>query len=244
MVLVAVAAVMVAGCTPNYDFGEVRRELVRDDVHDWLSNDAIAGKPTFQSTFELTDDERQLRDLAYPLIEPPYDRQKWYSVLGEYGLIGSDHRGAFDRTAYATHLFADRYRSPSARYAKVIEDARNDITRMPQFFETAARVLDVDYKRHKALAYISDLSQHERTQATRRIRENGLIVSWVYASLGQRIAAYRFALERLVLMTPAPQAVDAERTINKLNARLARYRRGAPPTGGNIVTSLGSSGSL
>ncbi|MGC1464843.1 MAG: hypothetical protein WA792_03835 [Pseudolabrys sp.] len=152
----AVAAVMVAGCTPNYDFGEVRRELVRDDVHDWLSNDAIAGKPTFQSTFDLTDDERQLRDLAYPLIEPPYDRQKWYSVLGEYGLIGSDHRGAFDRTAYATHLFADRYRSPSARYAKVIEDARNDITRMPQFFETAARVLDVDYKRHKALAYISD----------------------------------------------------------------------------------------
>ena len=240
----AAAAVLVAGCTPNYDFKEVRPELVRDDIHDWLSNDAIAGKPTFQSTFELTDDERQLRDLAYPLIEPPYDRQKWYSVLGEYGVIGSDHRGVFDRTAYATHLFADRYRSPSARYAKLIEDARNDITRMPQFFETAARVLDIDYKRKKAFAYIPDLSQHERTQAIRRMRENGLIVSWVYSSLGQRIAAYRFTLERLVVMTPSPRAVEAERTINELNARLARYRRGAPPTGDNIVTSLGSSGSL
>lgn len=240
----AAAAVLVAGCTPNYDFKEVRPELVRDDIHDWLSNDAIAGKPTFQSTFELTDDERQLRDLAYPLIEPPYDRQKWYSVLGEYGVIGSDHRGVFDRTAYATHLFADRYRSPSARYARLIEDARNDITRMPQFFETAARVLDIDYKRKKAFAYISDLSRHERTQAIRRMRENGLIVSWVYSSLGQRIASYRFALERLVAMTPSPQAVEAERTINDLNGRLVRYRRGAPPTGDNIVTSLGSSGSL
>ncbi len=31
----------------------------------------------------LTDEERRLRDLAYPLIDPPYDRNKWYSFLGE-----------------------------------------------------------------------------------------------------------------------------------------------------------------
>ncbi len=29
-----------------------------------------------------------LRDLAYPLIEPPYERQRWYSVLNEYGFRG------------------------------------------------------------------------------------------------------------------------------------------------------------
>ena len=53
------------------------------------------------SSFELTDDERALRDLAYPLIEPPYDRQQWYSVAGEYGLYRPIRGPAFDRTAYA-----------------------------------------------------------------------------------------------------------------------------------------------
>ena len=43
--------------------------------------------------FPLTDEERQLRDLAYPLIEPPYDRQRWYSVLGEYGVDPMLDRG-------------------------------------------------------------------------------------------------------------------------------------------------------
>jgi hypothetical protein len=28
------------------------------------------------SKFDLTDDERALRDLGYPLIEAPYDRQR------------------------------------------------------------------------------------------------------------------------------------------------------------------------
>ena len=49
---------------------------------------------------QLTDEERTLRDLAYPLIEPPYDRNKWYSVLGELG-IGSRPWPYPDRSAYA-----------------------------------------------------------------------------------------------------------------------------------------------
>ncbi|MSP33134.1 MAG: hypothetical protein EXR03_10015 [Pseudolabrys sp.] len=55
---------LLAGCA-NGDFGEVRPTLVRDNVHDWLSLDAIAGRPALPSGFELTDDERQFRDLAY-----------------------------------------------------------------------------------------------------------------------------------------------------------------------------------
>ncbi|MSO67950.1 MAG: hypothetical protein EXQ82_09115 [Pseudolabrys sp.] len=63
--LAALAMVaLLAGCA-NGDFGEVRPTLVRDNVHDWLSLDAIAGRPALPSGFELTDDERQFRDLAY-----------------------------------------------------------------------------------------------------------------------------------------------------------------------------------
>ena len=233
------AFALLAGCSTQGDFGEVHPSLVRDDMHDWLSLDAIAGRPTWPSRFELTEDERQLRDLAYPLIEAPYNRQKWYSVAGEYGVTGADHRGAFDRTSYASHLLADRYRSPSTRYTQLIDDARNDTARLPQFYETAARVLDVDQKRRTSLNYVSELSPSERANALRRIRENASLVALVNAKLNQRVAAYRFALERLVIMTPVTQAVDAERSINQLQAKIAQYRA-HPPQGWTREQSLAS----
>lgn len=220
---------LLAGCA-NGDFKEVRPMLVHDDVHDWLDFDAVAGKNTSPSGFTLTDDERQLRDLSYPLIEQPYNRQQWYSVAGEYGVIGSDHRVAFDRTQYATHLFGSRYRSPSARYARLTDDIRDDTTRLPAFFETAARVLDIDQKRHKSLAYVSGLSAHERNEAERRIYANQSLVALVRTKLGQRVESYRFALERLVIMTPSSEAVDVERSLNRLQEQIAYYQTHAAPT--------------
>jgi hypothetical protein len=143
--------------------------------------------------------------------------------------IRGDHRGRFDRIAYATHLFGSRYRSPSARYARLINDIRNDTTRLPQFFEAAARVLDIDNKRRKSLAYVSSLSMHERNEALRRIYTNKSIVSLVRAKLGQRVASYRFVLERLVITTPSPQTVDVEREPNHLQAKIAYYRNHTAP---------------
>ena len=222
---------LLAGCgTNNGDFGEVRGTYLRDDMHDWLSNDAIAGRQTLPSSFGLTDDERQLRDLAYPLIEAPYDRQQWYSAFGEYNETFSDPRVGFDRSAYAGHLISSRVRSPLARYARLNDDIRNDVTRLPQFFETAARVLDIDEKRRKSLTYISDASPMERANAFRRIRENVSLVSLVRTKLAQRATAYRIALERLVIMTPSSEAVEIERSLNQLQAQIAHYRGRSAPT--------------
>jgi hypothetical protein len=218
----ATLTLLLGACGTNGDFGEVRPSLVRDDIHDWIGRDVTGSVP---SNFELTDDERQMRDLAYPLIEPPFDRNRWYSVAGEYG-VGT--YTPFDRTVYATRLFTVRDRSPAARYAQLIDDIRNDTTRMPQFFETAARVLDVDRKRDKALNYVSGLSPYERDNARRRVRENIAILHSVQASLDQRASSYRFAMERIVVMTPSPQAIEVERALNEMRATIAQYRAGAP----------------
>lgn len=229
MAALSVAA-MLAACAPNGDFGAVRPMLVSDGMPDWLGRDAAAGRPTWPSSFELTDDERQLRDLAFALIEQPYDRQQWFSVGREYGAIGHDHRGPFDRTRYAGRLFESGYRSPSARYSQIMDDIRNDITRLPQFFETATRVVDIDQKRRKSLGYISDLPPAERANALARIRENIALISLVGEKLAQRVASYRFALERLVITTPLPQAAEVERVLNQLQAQVARYRTRPTPT--------------
>lgn len=221
-------ALLLGGCA-NYDFDEIRPLLVRDSIHDWVGP-AAAGGP--DSSFDLTDDERALRDLAYPLIEPPYDRHKWYSIAGEYGLLARERRRAVDTHAYASRLLGKDFRSPAARYSHLIDDIHNDTTRMPQFFETATRVLDTDQKRQMSLSYVSELSRGERDNALRRIDVNKEIVAWVRESVDRRAASYHFALERLVIVTPMRPAVDAELALKHMRAELAYYDTHSAPSWG------------
>jgi hypothetical protein len=166
----AVALSLLCGCAAVGDFGRVNSSLVRDDIHAWMGAAAVKGPKTAEGPLwkhPLTDEERRLRDLGYPLIEPPYDRNRWYSALGEYGLIGP---WPFpERSAYATHLFQTAYRSQTARYNKLIEDIRNDVVRLDPFFATARYVTDIDLKREKSLAYVTKLTEEERSNTIDRI---------------------------------------------------------------------------
>jgi len=226
---------LLAGCA-NGDFGEIKPWLVRDDIHDWVAADATGAIPS--SRFELTDDERQLRDLAYPLVEPPWLRHTATSIAREYGAFPGQYHSGIDTTAYAANLIAPPRVSASSRYARLTDDIRNDSTRLPQFFETAARVVDMDSKRRKSFVYISVSSEPERTNAARRMNENAAIIAQVRRSLVQRIVSYKFALERLVITTPSSQAIESEQMLNQLSAVTARYRNGAP-LGRAIESSLG-----
>jgi hypothetical protein len=208
---------------PNGDFNRVRPSLVTDGMHAWVGRDAArdAGAPI--SLLPLTDDEILLRDLAYPLIEPPYDRQRWYSVLNEYGLARSFNPAWYycDPTAYAARLMTDYVRSETTRYSRLNVDVRNDVARLDQFFMVAQRVIDMDQKRRKSLDFIRPLSGPEIANAQARIGENALVVGWVQRSLNDRVASYRFALERLVIAVPSPMAVEVDRSIGLLQNRIA-----------------------
>ncbi|HZL63260.1 MAG TPA: hypothetical protein VFC32_13290, partial [Pseudolabrys sp.] len=127
-----------------------------------------------------------------------------------------------------TTFLSPHERSPSVRYARLMDDVRNDMTQLPQFFETAGRVLDMDQKRQKSLAYVSAVSKAELKNAQQRMRENESIVALVRAKLTQRAASYHYALERLVIATPSTQAVDVERAVNHLQGLITRYRGTAP----------------
>lgn len=222
--LVIVGSLASGGCATKGDFGRVRPSLVSDDIHSWIGPQAASAFAQPASVFPLTDDERQLRDLAYPLIEPPYERNRWYSIVNEYGISRAFGRDwfYFDLTAYAAKLLNRAYRSPSARYAQLMEDIRNDIVRIEPFFATAFRVVSIDRKREKSLAYVSVLTPSEEANAIYRVNENLFIVGWVQHSLAQRAASYRFALERLLIATPSPAAVEAERLLTQLQARIAQ----------------------
>jgi hypothetical protein len=219
------ACLALSGCA-NGDFGRVKPGLVNDDIHAWVGTTAALGNGAPISSFPLTDDERALRDLAYPLIEPPYDRQRWFSFLNEYGMarIFRHDWSRFDEQAYTRVLMSEQLRSEAARYARLGDDIRNDRTRVPPFFLLANRVLDMDRRREASLGAVSNLTTAEQINAIARNAENALVISWVQWSLMARAVSYRVALERLSIGSPMAAATDVERSLAALRNLIAYYR--------------------
>lgn len=227
LTLASLAIVVLSGCSSTGDYGRLSDALVTDDIHAWVGEEAAAraGQPI--SADNLTDDERTLRDLAFPLIEPPYDRQRWDAVVYEYGTKQSFQRQLWappDPTAYYQYLQGERLRSTAARYNQLIDDIRNDIVRIEPFFMAARQVADLDRRREASMAQIGSLSPAERVNARARIGENSLTIAWVGHSLDQRCAGYRFALEHLAVAEPEPVAAEADRVLTELQQLIEANR--------------------
>src|SRR5438876_5722455 len=233
-------SVTLGGCSGG-DFGRTRQDVLNDDMHRWIGGDATSIIGLRASQFQLTDSERLLRDLASPLIEPPHSRPAWKSVFGDYQPLPSPWRqhAPFDRTAYGRMLIDEPHRSHSSRYAQLMEDVRDDITRFEPFFADAVRVLELDKKRNASLALVSELSPREGADAVARMQENTLIVQWVQQCLERRISSYRWALERLVIQAPDNIEADADRLIGELAAQTANPPVAAQPVVGRALSVRG-----
>ena len=239
-VLALSSVLALAGCSGG-DFGRTRQDFLNDDMHRWIGAEATGSIGLPASQFQLTDPERQLRDLAYPLIEPPHSRPAWKSVFGDYQPLPSPWRQkvVFDRTAYGRQLIDEPHRSHTSRYAQLIDDVRDDISRFELFYADAIHVLDLDRKRNASLAHVSQLSPRERADAVARMEENALIVQWVQQCLERRVSSYRWALERLVIHAPDNMAADADRLIGELAAQTANPPVAAQPVIGRPLNSRG-----
>ena len=220
-IAILLAGSLVGGCSGG-DFFRTRQDMRSDDMHRWMGKEVTGSVGVKSSQFQLTDNERLLRDLAYPLVEPPLSRPAWKSVWGDYKPLPSPWRQnvIFDPTMYGRNLIDEPHRSHASRYGVLIDDVRSDITRFEPFYANAARVIELDRKRNASMSLVSELSPRERDDAVARMMENACIVQWVQQSLERRIASYRWALERLVIQAPDSIAADADRLIKEL-ARLA-----------------------
>jgi hypothetical protein len=233
-IAIVLAAAPLAGCALNGDFGRVRPSLLSDDMHAWIGREAVGSIGEAASLYPLTDDEETLRDLAYPLIEPPYERARWYSVLADYRVIRPLPRYPYDRSAYWASLALTYRRSEASIYAQITTDARNDVTRIDPFFALAARVNDMDQKRAQSLGYVADLTEVERVNALARNNENAAVMAWVCRSLADRAVSYRYALERVVIAAPSTAAVESERSLTLLQSRISAYCK--PPPARPVVS--------
>ena len=238
--IMLLAGLALGGCSGG-DFGRTRDSFRNDDMHRWLGAEATGSVGMKASQFQLTDNERQLRDLGYQFIEAPHSRPAWKSVFGDYQPLPSPWRQTvvFDRTMYGRNLIDEPHRSFASRYSLLIDDVRDDITRFEPFYATAVQVLDLDRKRNAGMKAISDLAPREKADAVARIEENTLIVEWVHQSMERRISSYRWALERLVIQAPDGMAADADRQITELARLVALPPVAVGPVVGQAVVSKG-----
>ena len=236
--LAVVLLPLLTACSSIGDFGRLQQALVTNDIHAWVGQTAAthAGAPI--STNKLTDDERTLRDLAFPLIEPSYDRQRWDAIVYEYGRKREFAQTLWveDPTAYYLHLQDAGYRSTAGRYSRLIDDIRNDAVRIGPFFDIAHRVAELDRRRRLSMDYLPDIAAAERSNALARVSENSLTVAWVQHSLAQRCASYRYALDHLAVAEPENLAAQADVALTLLQQQIAANqmvaaRRSAALTG-------------
>jgi hypothetical protein len=222
-VLAVFAVLALASCSSLGDLGYVDHPAVADNIHAWVGQEAAAHVGAPISLANLSEDERTLRDEAFPLIQPAYTRGRWDQVVYDYGQKRDFQRSLWivDPTLYYTNLLVANFRSTAGRYNRLNDDIRNDVVMMGNFFYTAHRVIEADRKRQATMALIPDLSQLEQLNALARVSENNLVIAWVQESLAQRAASYRFALNRMAINEPEEMASNVDISLTLLKQQIA-----------------------
>lgn len=223
------------------DFGRPRESVFVDEFLPWLKDgfDGLTGQRV--ATAPYTDDERTLRDLAYAILLPPEAEGPSRLTLAGIDFVELWNRWVvapqpFDVRSYSEYLISTPYRSSTARYARLIDDIRADIGRVPPFFSMANRVVAADAIRARSFQFIS-LTREKLDLARARIAENRGFIDRVYDRFRERIAGYRYALEALMVLTPSPNAVEAERALFVLEDRLKRMTSPPPPVvAGGVIS--------
>lgn len=224
-------ATLLAGCVERGDFGRVKNSAWNDLVAQTGTLAAVArGEPVSGNPF--TDDEEELRGRAWRYLVPARGRPWLDRILAELvatrivpaDMIEPDYR------AYHAGLLASPFRSPVSAYRKLSEDVSADERLIEPFGLAAARVLAADRIRLRALARLVDRSPDDIVHAEARVAENRCLIAWVTAATAFRLAAYRYALDHLVIEAPARDAVPTERLLARLAAeRLRLVGLGVPP---------------
>jgi hypothetical protein len=175
------------------------------------------------SLYPLTDNEASLRDEAFTMLQPPQHREVWNTLVASFAQATAFPLDIlrFDRYAYANMLIGIPYASDAGRYSRLIDDASSDYLLLGPFMVTACRVLDMDAKRARSLAYVQGFTEFEIGNALARNNENRILIEGVEFTLNDRAWSYRYAVERLVVAVPSPLAVQAERAAARYSAQVA-----------------------
>jgi len=205
------ALIALCGCMIEGDFGRTRPSLIYQGLNDTVSNarDFILDE---SPRFALTADELELRDAAYYFNE----------ALPVHALSG---RALLQGGTYADHLTASGYTLGQAQLKTISEELQADHHWFRRFARAVRKILNADAERQAQLRISSHiLSDKDRARAFSRIKENRLLIHTALRDLGDRIAAYDYAVERGRVEHPGAMVRDVGRSIDSLREKVSNLR--------------------
>jgi hypothetical protein len=219
----ALLAFALVGCTETGDFGRPKLSFLNDVVLPSAGSLAAQARGEPVSLYVHTDDEDELRDRAWRFVMPAHERSWFEGIIAELvrtRVLPAGLQPA-DRSTYYHALMGGSFRSPASRYRRLSEDAVADLRLIGPFAAVAARVITADGVRLRSLAHVRDLAEIQVHDAVARVAENRCLIAWVRHEMLARLASYRYALERLLIEAPQPEAAAAERALVKLEVHRA-----------------------
>ncbi len=234
ILVVGLLAALVVGCArPTGDFNRARPDRIHDEIlpeyGHRLKN--MRGEPT--STFNLTDLEQELRDRAWALIRP-ISAKDWIdgaAIEAQRTGIIKPIDDKLDPSVYYLYLRSDKFRSSETRYERVVSDISGDTDLIRPFCKLAVEIEDTDTERLNAMNRRPDLKPEEYAASVGRVNENRNIIAWVKRSMSFRLAAYRYAIDRLEIETPSRKRVwDANTAWRHLAGEVAYADAGCRET--------------
>lgn len=216
--------IVLAGCArPTGDFGRAEHNVIHDEIMPAIGNARAGG-----STFNLTDQEVEMRDRIWRYLVAPHAYDWFGDIAVEYQRTRivemSDKPLATDK--YYGWLHSTRFASSRVRFARIEEDAIADIGTMPATFASICSVIEIDRQRQIASDAISGLEAETSVNVAKRRAENEAAIGWFVRSVQHRYASYSYALDHLLVETPHEGAISTNARLTELAVYVEAAERG------------------
>lgn len=221
---------LCAGCMtrPTGDFGRASDDLLHGEVMPAagsLKREYIDKKPV--STFNQTDQEREMHDRVWRYLTAPHAKDWSFNVSVEFQRtrIGTtDHLFKTDR--YYKLISSEAYASSLVRFATMADSISVDLQLMQPTFDSICRVNEVDRRRGIAANGTVGLEPVMRQEQADRRAENQEVIAWFTRAVRYRYDSYDYALTHLLVETPHEEAVQVDGLQSQLLIWVERAERG------------------
>lgn len=189
-------------------------DLGRYEKQPWNDLPPVTGTPA--AKFNLTDQEREMRDRISRYLEAPQPYDLIDEVKTAMKRLDRSTK-ADDRTdRYYLWLHKQTYVSSRARFGRLGADIEADIETMPVTFASICAVQEIDRRRGVAFNSVVGLGDDVGQEAAARRAENDALIESFAEALSDRYDSYSYALDHLLVETPHEDAVAANEALTRL----------------------------
>jgi hypothetical protein len=218
------ALLTVSACArPTGDFGRAERNVINDEIMP-----AIGKRLSDDSTFNLADQEHEMRDRVWRYLVAPHAYHWYGDVAVEFQrtrIMPMSYK-PFNKARYHTWLQGKDFASSRVRYTRVEEDVIADLGTMPATFASVCAVIELDRQRGIASLELTGLEDEVSLNAAKRHGENLAVIGWFARSVVYRYESYAYALDHLLVETPHEEAVGVNARLSELAVWVEAARRG------------------